>query len=364
MSEENMEVTPASETTEGIVETNLQPNLTAEAPLKVESADSKTPSKFDVLKQKAQASQSETTAGSEGKAPVTPKTGEQKAGEVPAAFSPNFKFKVMDEEKEVPEQFRALIKDAKTEKEVKAIFEKAYGLDFHKPKYEQLKVDHEKVVTEHTNLNKSLSQLSKFVEKKDYNSFFEALKISKVDILEYTKSLLAEIEMPEEQRRQIEAQRQERNRLYQLEEQNQELSTKFETEQVQARTFQLNSALARPEYSQVASQFDARAGRPNAFAFEVMKLGAEYERRGQLLGIEQAVQETVKFWSPFLGAPQGNPQNTQINADTQQGESGESQQTVAKPLPVLPNVSGRATSPIKQGVKSIADLKKLSKAMQ
>lgn len=53
----------------------------------------------------------------------------QKPGETPA-FSPNFKLKVMEQEREIPELLRPLIKDAESEKAVRELVEKAYGLEY------------------------------------------------------------------------------------------------------------------------------------------------------------------------------------------------------------------------------------------
>lgn len=271
------------------------------------------------------------------------------------SFQPNFKFKVHDEEKEIDEMFRGLIKDQDTEKKIRELHEKAYGLDVQKPKYERMKQEFQEVSTKYGNIDKSLKQLSSYVQAGDLGSFFQATQIPKQMIFEYVKKELELMEASPEQRAEVERVQAERRRLYNLEQENQDLKTRFETESQSARVMELTTALASPVVSSVAQSFDAKMG-SGAFKMEVIKHGlAVSQTTGETISVQQAVQETVEKWKQFFGETQ---QASTPGASPMETAS----QAQAAPKPTLPNVSGRSASPLKAGPRSIDDLKKIAAA--
>lgn len=269
-------------------------------------------------------------------------------------FTPNYKFKVHDEEKEIDEMYRGLIKDQETEKKIRELHEKAYGLDVQKPKYEKMKGEFQEVSTKYGNIDKSLKQLSAYVQNGDLGSFFQATQIPKQMIFEYVKKELELMEASPEQRAEVERVQAERRRLYSLEQENSDLKTRFETESQSARVMELSTALASPVVSSVATSFDAKMG-SGAFKMEVIKHGlAVSQTTGETISVQQAVQETVEKWKSFFGEM---PQ-----ASAAQGGSMETASQAQAPKPTLPNVSGRSASPLKAGPRSIDDLKKIAAA--
>lgn len=269
-------------------------------------------------------------------------------------FTPNYKFKVHDEEKEIDEMYRGLIKDQETEKKIRELHEKAYGLDVQKPKYEKMKNEFQEVSTKYGNIDKSLKQLSAYVQNGDLGSFFQATQIPKQMIFEYVKKELELMEASPEQRAEVERVQAERRRLYSLEQENSDLKTRFETESQSARVMELSTALASPVVSSVATSFDAKMG-SGAFKMEVIKHGlAVSQTTGETISVQQAVQETVEKWKSFFGEM---PQ-----ASASQGGSMETASQAQAPKPTLPNVSGRSASPLKAGPRSIDDLKKIAAA--
>ncbi len=270
------------------------------------------------------------------------------------AFTPNYKFKVYDKEQEIDELFRGLIKDQDTEKKVRELHEKAYGLDVQKPKYDRLKNEFQEVNTKYTNIDKSLNQLSKYVQAGDLGSFFKAIDIPTEMVFEFAKRELEKLQAPPEQRAELIRGEEMQRRLMAIEQQNQELQHRYQTESLQARVNELETALSRPEISSVASNLDAIKGN-GAFRKEVIKRGkSAFDDTGVEISVHQAVMETVADWSQIFGAhaQQGMAQMTN------QSQAPASAQTVK---PTLPNVGGRSTSPIKKGPRSIDDLKKLAK---
>lgn len=298
---------------------------------------------------KASADASGTSVGDAigGDAPLDPSA--------PPAFTPNYKFKVHDEEKEIDEFFRGLIKDEESEKKVKEIFGKAYALDAQKAKNEQVREQFSEVSQKYGNIDKSLKQLSRYVQNKDLGSFFEAVQIPEHMVFEFVKQRLAQMEAPPEQRAEMQRIEQERKQFLTLQQENEELKERYSSETVQARGLELDTALSSPGVSTITEKFDASLGK-GAFKKAVIDHGiVTYQMTGKEIPVYQAVQETAARW-------QGLFAQSQQAASEQIQASAQAQTSAMAPPPTMPNVSGRSTSPIKSGPRSIDDLKKLAQA--
>lgn len=296
----------------------------------------------------------ETAAPAETSAPETNVAPSMEAAApVVPSFTPNFKFKVMDKEHEIPEFLRSAVKDEATQKQLIELHEKALGLDVVKPKYQSIKSQFDKISQEKATLDQSLTVLDKYLQNGDLDSFFKALKINEEQVLKYALDRVQYRELPPEQRMQYDTRRSEQQRLYDLEAQNQQLQSQFMTESVQARTFQLDSVLGRGDVKSVAEAYDAKVGRPGAFRAEVIKRGqyANYST-GADISAEQAVSEVVGMFGPLM---------QQAASPAQSGQSQASGAPSAPP--VIPNINGRGTSPVKRTIKSIDDLRELAKNM-
>ena len=259
----------------------------------------------------------------------------------PPSYTPNYKFKVHDEEKEIDEIYRGLIKDQDTEKKIREMHEKAFGLDVQKPKFERLKTEHQVVSEKYTNIDNSLKQLSSYVRENDLGSFFDAVNIPKEMVFHFVKTELEKMGAPPEQRAQLEEFDRIRRENQSLRQQTQSLSSRFESESLQSKVMELDTALTRPDVTQVSSAYEARMGK-GSFKNAVIERGLlAFHSTGQQIPVAQAVQETIAYWSPFLqgNAQPGTPER-------------------AAPKAALPNVGGRSTSPIKQTIGSLDDLYK------
>lgn len=291
------------------------------------------------------------------KAPESKEESVQAAPEK-ASYQPNFKVKAYDNEYEIPENFRSYINE-QNEKEFREIFEKVYALDVMKDKLHKTRQENEtfkKDVETFNTLRQNLARVSKYVENGDYGMFFESLKIPKENIQRWLLQELQQKELPPEQQAIYNKSIEERRKLYELEQQNQALSSQFEQfqeaqrQQAVQQTFaQLDSILGKPEVNSVASQFDSSVGKAGAFREEVLRRAAiVYQTEGRDMSPEEAVNDTLRViaW----------------NKAQQQGGS-QAQATSQQPKPVLPNVQGKATSPVSKQVKSLDDLKKMRDQM-
>lgn len=273
----------------------------------------------------------------------------------PVEFKPDFKLKVMDEEKEIPEAFRALMKDEKSAKEVKEVFEKYYGHDFTKPKYETLKTTHAELQKTHQAVETQINDLKADFQRGDLDSFFEKLNIPQDTILNYALQKVQYQQLPADQKQLLDDKMAAERARIQLERQNQQLSQNFEVQMQQARRMALDTELARSDVKSMADSFDARVGRPGAFLQEVINRGQlAWSQRKVDLTPGQAVEEVVRLFGLQAAPASASPQNQPAPASA----------AIPPQTTTIPNVGGaKATSPVRQKPRSIEDLKRMAAEM-
>jgi hypothetical protein len=268
------------------------------------------------------------------------------------AYKPDYKLKVYHQDMELKDEFlKGLMKDAETEKKVKEIAQKSEGFEVIKGWLEESRNKHDEYYKASQPIVDYYNEASKILAKKDLGGFFEHIGIPEDEILKYAIALAEERQLDPESRRQVAEQRQLAKQKEQLESQNQALMQQQYQQTVQYRNQELQWMLARPEVAQAMKAFDATNGQ-NAFLELVREVGlAHYAQTGgrEDLTPEQAIQKVMTRFGGFF--KQG---------ETSQMASPQASQTVtpdSKP-PVIPNVSGKATSPVRKKPSSINDLKK------
>jgi hypothetical protein len=294
-------------------------------------------------------------------------------------YAPNFKFKVANQEREMDEWIRQMIKDPETEKKARELFEKAHGLDYVKPKLLQEREAHKQTREQFTQTQQTVQQ-ALALRDTDLGGFFEFMKIPRDKLFQYVRDELNYLQAPPEQQREIDLQRDRARQVRELSSQNQQLSQgQLETE-VHARTLELNSVLAKPEIKSIADDYNARKNDPNGF-FNLVAMVATtafYNSNGQVdMSPEEAVQEALNWLAyqrpeaqaqPNVTAqPPATPAPQQMSAPAPQVPPAQAAPAPApapaqKP-PVIPAIQGRSASPTRQPPRSIKDLKKLAQSM-
>lgn len=308
------------------------------------------------------------SAAPEVSAPETPETStpegtttEPGQAQKPA-WTPSYKFKAFDKEMEIPEHFRSLIKDEKSLKEVKELFEKAHGLDGYKQRYSTTVKEKEQfqgtVKQYESRLQQAQSGLQKLYQasQNDLDTFFEAYKIPEEKLFQYVSQKLKEQELPVEDRQRIEqgrkAQREAmtyQERLQQAEQQNHQLF-------VSQHEMQMNMVMSQPTVTSFQSQFDQRFGQ-GEFRRHVDEYGDKLYRQGKYVAPQDAVRAVYSYYSKMF---QNNPTPSQPQAG-QAGVQGQAPAQSAAP-PSIPNVgSGRSVSPTKPKFKDLDSLRKYVK---
>jgi hypothetical protein len=272
-------------------------------------------------------------------------------------FASNFKFKVKDKELEFDDFIKPLVKDAETEKKVRELYEKAYGLDEVKADRQALKETKGQLQEKLGAVETSLKTLGSFVQAKDYASFFEALRIPKQDIIEYAIEQLKYQELPPEQRRQLDMQRQQQLDYRQKLAENEQMQTQMQQLVVQQVSFEIDQAMSQPSITDAVKAFETRLGRPGAFKEEVIRRGQYYETVHKTSPpASQLVSEVLQITGAQMPqAPQG-PMTQGAPQATNPGQGVAQNQA----KPVIPAFSGAGgQSPVKKMPTSIDDLRKI-----
>lgn len=316
-----METTQATESTQGM-ETEVQ---------STGSADASTGGSESIG--------TETAALSSGTG-----TGEQPA---PAAYTPNFKFKSYDKEAEFDEFLRPVVKDKDTEEKLRDLYTKAFGLEPMKQKYNKLQEEHVPLKQRFENLYGNVNRLGKFLEGGDFDNFFQGLNVPEEKVFQWALRRAQMHEMSPEQRQAYEELTARRRNETLLSEQFRSTQAQLEELKSQQRFFELDQTLSRPEISQIAQAFESKLG-PGSFKNEVIARARQaFKDSGKDLSPMEAVNMVIEHYKPFLAA--------QASANVGAVTKSQSQ------APVIPNVTGRSTSPAAKQVKSLDDIRKLAK---
>lgn len=266
------------------------------------------------------------------------------------AYTPNFKYKAANQEKELDPLFHSLIKDQDSEKKVKEIFSKVDAFDYIKQKKEHAETQHDSLLADYNQVQSTVQRFNESVQNNDLSSAFRLAGITKEQIFKWTQQQLQLMEMPPEQRQQYEQFEQAKQGKFELEQRVQQIQQQYQTQAVQNRAMQLDMALSRPQVASFAEKWDQN-GEPGSFRnFVIEEAKKVYYDTQQDLSPDQAVNLVMQRFGKFLN----------VGDTTMQSPQAVPQGQRANP-PVIPNVTGKAASPIKKVPRSIDDLRKLAK---
>lgn len=304
------------------------------------------------------------------------KEGEEKETEEPPAYKPNLVFKagVYNKESKDLEQkdytidpkFAAIMKDPESEKLVRELHEKAYGLDSVKERYNETRGQLTSVSQVNRELQGGINDLRKTYQSAvqtgnwhKLDKFFATLQIPQENILKYAMAKVHLGEMPPEQRNAVMGQLEAENRAEALAQQQSQAQQGTQTQAQQMRQLQIEVALNKPEVSALAKAFDDRAGKPGAFMDAVRREGSLAWHSGQDIPPHQAVERVIENYGLKNGvAIPAAAQTPAATATTSPGKPALVQRTTQ----TIPNVNGRSTSPIRTPKpKSVEDLLKYRK---
>jgi len=263
----------------------------------------------------------------------------------PTPYQPNTKYNVKDKELEFDDWAKGAIKDKETEEKVRELYTKAYGIDTIKQARDAIAAEFETLKISKAETDQALQQLGTFKASKDWDSFFEALDIPKQDVLKYAVELVQRDQWTPEQKAQWQQSRQAQQVAMQAQNERSGLEQQLNELRVQQRSFELDQTLAQSQIAEIAQTYDSRVANPGAFRSLVIEYGQAQAARGVDISAKDAVAEIARRTQALMGVSEGAPM--------------QSVPKVVQPhaKPVIPNIAGRGTSPIKSVPKSFADLK-------
>lgn len=287
--------------------------------------------------------------------------------EEPIGYEPNSKFKVHDEEHEFDEIYKPLLKDADTEKSIRELHEKAYGLDVVKPKYQKVKEEKSELYTKYTDLAETVTELSKCVTEKDYDTFFEKCGVSEEDLYDHVQKKLQYKELPVEERKQLDEYSELRKQNKLLAQQNTNLSQGRMQDEVKRTESEVLSFTTREDINPIVKEYDARMGKQGAFVDAVFDIGATHyykTNKKESISVTQAMNTMLASIGAINTIPSEHSfiPTIQTNNNKQTLQSGS--EAPSQQAPVIPNVSGSAVTPARKSFKSLAELRAFREQMQ
>lgn len=287
----------------------------------------------------------ESTAPVEAPQETTETPVEASTEETP--YEPNYKYNIKDQEFEMDEWSRPLIKDKDTEAKFRDLYTSSRALDTVKESRDRLQSEYEQVNGSYKELTDSLDILRGHVKNNDYQSFFQALGIETKTVQNWMLQHLQAEQMPPEQQQQYNQHLDAVRRATELERENQHLTAQQEQFAVQQREHELSQALQEPQVNQLMRDYDARQGRVGAFREEVLTYAlGKYNATGE----DVSAQDAVMAIAGFMGV------NNQVGAQTPQAQP---QVVAPQNNPTIPNIQGRNTSPVRKAPKSIEEMKEM-----
>ena len=270
-------------------------------------------------------------------------------------WTPNFKYKFENEEREIDPFFRALIKDADSEKKVREIVQLADALPKYKEKLqgttEWIQTTAQPALQKYEQLNEALAEMGGYLKQKDFDTFFETLKVNEEDVFRWAAKKLSLRELPQEQQDVYNENQRLKREARKAERLEAAFNQRDEIEAVQARRFHLDQGLAKPEVKNLADAVDAVLGK-DAFLNRVIEIGQLAARNSggkEDLSVDEAIARAVKQYEPFIKAANAGKASPQAATQTTP--------------PVIPQVSGTSNVPTKRSVKSMADIEARKKEL-
>lgn len=255
--------------------------------------------------------------------------GEDSGAESPQPeYTPNFKYNIKDEEHEFPEWLREVVKDPKTEEELRDLFTKANALDGIKDSRTKIEAEHnsykESVETQIYPVLDTIAEFDKANASKDFGKAWELSSVNPDDVINYMMmdNALSEkvyqkvLEQVQAEPQAIEAQRQafrEQQSALTLKQQNDALSAKLNNLETNTYNQALDFTLSQQQ--EKTNLFDAQNGQ-GAFKQFVTNLSAMKKNQGLNVSPSELVGEAMNMLGLANAQPNANMGNI-VNTNEQ-----------------------------------------------
>ncbi len=230
--------------------------------------------------------------------------GEDKPDKEPSddEYVPNYKFKVHDNEYEIDEEFRPIIKSKDAEEKVRAILSKAHGLeevqksrDSWKEKYEstQGETSQLKEVVDKIQYGVDLYQKGDLLGAAKYFFKPEDLKTIAIEVAKYEQ-------MEPNQRQMIDREYETRLKSREYETRESDATKRAMVAEAKAVQATIDYELTRPDIAELAEKVDSMRGEPGFFKKRILQHGDTSWKAGNKITAQQAINAVVEDYKPFI----------------------------------------------------------------
>lgn len=300
------------------------------------------------------------------------------------AFTPKLSVTIRNKEVAIPEKFKALMTDEKSQREIHELFEKAGGLDVIKPKHQELIQQYGEKEKQLTGVMGSINSVRRDYQNavqlfqrgqsleamSSMDAFFSKMKVPEEVVMRYALEKAKFAQLPPEQQQMFQERKQAELQAQQYQEQAQNSMQGSAATEAKLLDLQLKFELAKPEIADAKAYYESLEGNePGSFRELVIQYGIQQHALGKELSPEEAVAGVIKSFG--LGSL-AKAKGSNLSAGPKPTDSIEEEQVEDAPPPkvvkkkvvntgTLPNVSSTGVSPVKQGVKSLKQLKEIAK---
>lgn len=310
---------------------------------------------------------SDISEESEGEAAEGQDGEEDGAQAAAAAYEPNFKFRVHNdeeededgEEQEFDEFVRGAIKDKESEDRIRDLYTRAHGLDALKPRHQKLQERFSTVAQHYGKLHQTVQDILRSRDEGDYATFLEKSGVKVGALAEWLMGQIKLNNMSPEERRPHEELSALRREVAELRRGRGAVEDHSSEAAVSVYEDDFRDALRDPSVKKARKAYDERVGESGAFEEFVLDYGSRYYRKhGKNLRPAKAVRECLKVLGLESSAPSQGAQGAPSQGAT---GSGAARKVVAQPKTAfLPNTGSSAASATSKKPQSIKDLKKLA----
>ena len=271
-----------------------------------------------------------------------------------STYEPNLTYKAYGQDKEFPEQLKALVKDKDTEDYFRGLLSKADGLDEMKPRHQEAIQQRDEYKSQTEYLKSDINRVLTLRDKQPH-IFAQEIGISDDWIIARAKEIVNAKEEPTR----YEAFKEQRVKDFDL--YTRELALQNQQRQVSTQTAgtiqqEMSTALSAPEISHLRTKFDSVHGE-GAFQREVIKHGYYHYEQTKLTGnpVNLAPSEAVKQVYEFHKKTFA-PAAPHV-AETKAAPAPKTVIMKEKPK-ALPNLGkGKTVSPVKRPFKNLKEMR-------
>jgi|7_EtaG_2_1085326.scaffolds.fasta_scaffold09363_2 hypothetical protein len=280
---------------------------------------------------------------------------EAESTEEVAEYTPNYSYKVKDEEFEFDEFLRAGISNPEQEEALRELYTKSRGLDGYKDKLSSREREYNELMGEAGTYVDGFKTLKKHVDHAnqtgDFREVGKALGLSEEKLLEYAYGLAKESELPDDQRNLLNQNRELQDQLQSVESRMKQFESQQHTSDQEKEMLYVKQCVESiPDGMDV---YHAMKENNRDMIKEFYWMGEDMIRCGQDPKIPDIIGRLVNDNRGLLELKrlrEGQQQQQQVQADIGQ-------------KPTLPTVKGNNTAAVVKEVSSIDDLKRIHQAM-